>query len=243
LDAAGIGEEQSKVSRAIVSVGTGEKYCSNLLRLKHSLLDFRGTLKFWRDELPPGSPPHADVPYAFKVWALKCAIDEGFEQILWLDSSIVVTRPLDRIWSLLDDRGYWFSKNFPHGPIAPSSLPWKCGQWCADSALGPLGISREVSLDIDLVIGGAFGLDVHRASSRRLFDELLRLARDGAAFRGSWDNEGGRASSSRIVLGHRHDQTVLSVLAWRQAMELTTPPDCIVDGARPSTNTVFEIVR
>jgi hypothetical protein len=231
------------MSRAIVSVGTGERYRDNLLRLEHGLLDFRGTLKFWRDELPPGSPPHADVPYAFKAWALKHVIDAGFEQVLWLDSSIVPMRPLDKIWSLLDERGYWFSKNFPHGPITTSSIPWKCGQWCADSALGPLGISRGMSFDIDLVIGGAFGLDVHRASSRYMFDELLRLARDGATFRGPWDNEGGRASSSRAVLGHRHDQTVLSVLAWRQAMELTTPPDCIVDGARPSSDTVFEIVR
>ena len=83
---------------------------------------------------------------------------------MWLDSSIVPLRPLSSLWKLIEKQGYWFSENLPQGRL---DLPcWNCGEWTCDSALGPLGITREEAFTIPHVIATAFGLDFSHQVAR-----------------------------------------------------------------------------
>ena len=45
-------------------------------------------IRVWRNALPPGSPPHENQPYAFKAFAMKSAIDMGYETVTWIDSVV-----------------------------------------------------------------------------------------------------------------------------------------------------------
>ena len=221
------------MKRIIVSVATG-RFTAAQDRLRQALSEVeRGAdLLFWRDSLPPGSPTHQDVPFGFKAFAMKHVLEKGYESALWLDSPIIPLRSLVPLWELIEAQGYWFSANPPYDN--PAGLIWNCGQWTCDSALAPLGVTREELFPIPHVIGGAFGLKLGSLLGRAFFDRYLRLAEDGTAFRGPIANNNGEASPDPRVLGHRHDQTVASVLAHRLGMKLTQPPKWVVDGTRAS---------
>ncbi len=61
-------------------------------------------------ELPPGSPEHLHVPYAFKAYAIQAMLGLGFSSILWADAAVVAIRSLVPIWERTERLGYWFSK-------------------------------------------------------------------------------------------------------------------------------------
>lgn len=217
------------------------RYVPMLDRSASRLVFEDGTLLTWCDCLPPESPPHSEAPYAFKAYAIKAALEQGYHEILWFDSSIVPIRPLEPLLELIEQQGYWFSENLPQGQL--NVAPWNCGQWCSDSALRPLGITREEAFQIPHVIGSGFGLNFNHEVVQQFFEEFIRLARERTAFQGPWCNDNFEASDDKRVLGHRHDQTVVSVLAKRFNMGLTTPPLWIVDGAPATKDTILEIRR
>lgn len=217
--------------RCIVNVATGPRYVDMQKRL---IANFGKEMAItWTDSLPYGCTTHELTPYAFKAHAVKYAITQGFDTVIWMDSSVVPVRPLDPLWELIESRGYWISNN----------PPFNCGQFTADSALGPLGITREEAFAIPHVIGTAFGLDFRHDIAHRFFNELLWLADDGRAFRGPWTNHNGEASADPRVRGHRHDQTAMSVIAHRLGMQLTEPPKWIVDDAPATEETALIICR
>jgi hypothetical protein len=227
--------------RAIVSVATG-RFVEHQDRLQRQLNAVESTeLRcFWRDQLPPASPAHEDVPYAFKAYALLQA-SLGANVLLWMDSSIYPIRSLEPLWDFIENHGFWFSENLPQGR---SDLPaYNCGQWCCDSALPALGITREDAFGIPQVIATSFGLDLRLKESSVLLEHFVQSAAMRTAFQGPWSNGNGEASPDPRVLGHRHDQTVLSVLAHRMWMPLTRPPTFIVDEIPATEDTVMEIWR
>ena len=214
--------------RAVVNVSFGlARFRTNHARLEAILAGQAEQLLSWDGVLPHGSPTHQTTPYAFKAYALQNAALQGYQTLLWMDASVVPIQRFGKLWDLVERQGYWFSENLPHGSTGPC---FTNGQWTSDAALAPLGISREESFTFPHVIATAFGLDLRHEIARRFLEEYLRLAKEGTAFQGQWSNHGGCLSSDPRVLGHRHDQTAASVIAWRLGMALTTPPAWIVDG-------------
>ncbi len=82
----------------------------------------------------------------------------------------------------------------------------------------------------------AFGISLAHPTGRAIFEEFFRLASTTRAFHGPWRNSNSpdypMAGEKRMgpcgppdVLGHRHDQTCLSVIAWRLGCVLDSPPD------------------
>jgi hypothetical protein len=230
-----------------VNVSFGSKYGRDYvadqreMEVQINKLDRQRSLVFWTNKLPRLSPSHQEANYVFKAFALEEA-SRAFSTLLWFDASIWPTRPLAPLWDLIESQGYWFSlTNIPsHHP--PREV-WNCGEWTCDSALKPLGITREQAFRIPQVYGGAFGLNLHCLEARMFLAEYVRLARERDAFHGPWINDNREASADPRVKGHRHDQTVASVLAWRLGLKLTLPPKWMVDQMPPTEETVLEVRR
>lgn len=182
--------------------------------------------------LPLRSPSHLEKPYAFKVYAILEAIQRGYQQVIWADASILPIRDLDPVWHLLETRGYWISEN----------PPGTCGEWTSDAALPLLGINREQAFQIPQVVGTAFGLNLDFTIARDFFRNLRDIEQT-EAFCGPWVNDQQQASQDSRVLGHRHDQTAMSVIAHRLGMDLTKPPAYIGGIEQKVDNTVFIIDR
>jgi len=213
------------MSRCIVSVGTGN-HRGKLARLTDQVFALGENFFFWDGYLPMESPSHEEAPYAFKVWALRTVLtrSEGLHHdvLLWLDSSIIILKPLAPIWELIEQQGYWFSRNHNYST----------GNWASDASLPILGITREEAFGIPQIVATSFGLDLRQPVAQDFLSRWRDLALAGA-FAGPWSNEHGEASSDPRVKGHRHDQTAASVLVHRMGLNLTVPPEYFSDEGFP----------
>ncbi len=213
--------------RCVVNVAIGgrnqQKYIVGQERLRNQLAG--ETLRFYTNGYPVGCPEHANVPFAFKAYALKEASAYA-TTLLWCDSCIVLgPRKLEELWEKIETDGYWISRN-----------GWTNYEWTAEKAYSALNVTPQENKAIDHVIATAFGLDTRSVTGLRFLREYFRLA-NTHAFYGPITNSnfpgarytGNMAKCSPCgpmdVRGHRHDQTAASVIAWRLGMKLSDTPE------------------
>lgn len=218
-------------------------------RLEKSLVraGFRGDFIAWRGVYPSGCPSHFESPWGFKAFCFEKVREEGYETAIWMDSSVVVIRPLERLLKTVREQGYMLLKN--------RQGVW--GEWCSDEVLAHLGVSRETSFGIPEVNGAVLGLNFSHSAAREFFTQWQQWAADGFVFRGTraviqsaaefeaikW-NANQIISTHPRVRGHRHDQTAAGVLAWRAGMTLS--PGMITESyadAWAHRETVFMLER
>lgn len=212
----------------IVSVATSEHQIRNQVRLWRSI---KGENHLFWDQLPLGSPSHAEEPYAFKLFAIERAMRKGATSILWCDSSVVALKPLDPLWQLIESQGYWFSKNYDYTQ----------GQFCNDEALKIMGRTREEAFGIPQVVGGCFGVSIGSPSIRFLAG-LWDLFHKGA-FRGDRGDLSGTGDMTKFV-GHRNDQSCASEVCYSLGMKLTEPPAWFAEQGRTITEeTILTVER
>lgn len=215
------------MSRAVVTVATG-RYAIGALRLSGKLTRLGERHLLWTQE-PVGSPPHSKVPYAFKARALELAGEE-YSTLLWADACIYPLQDLTRIWAHAEEYGAWIADN-----------GFRNIEWTADAAYPDLGITRAENEGIPHVVATAFALSLKHPVGRAIFRQYVHLGLHTRAFIGPWKN--GPYDNPAIghvartapcgpegVRGHRHDQTALSVLAWRAGVTLTNCPDFFAYG-------------
>lgn len=203
---------------AILNCSTGS-FVPGQHRLRKSLekLGWGDRLRFWTDSWPEGFPGHDRVPWGFKYYAMKEARQAGADIVLWLDTSIVAIRPLRGLFQKIRKRGYflWGSAGIP------------MGQWCSDAVLERWKLPREVSMGIEELAASVIGIDFRHRKGRALYEELFHWIDEGYVFRGApdsvplsdiWVNANQCISQDNRVLGHRHDQTVLSYCAWKAGL-------------------------
>ena len=214
--------------RAVINVGVGSWYPRGHDRLKQSLIDvgFQGRFFGWRNEFPPGSPTHEECPDAFKSYAFQHAIREGCTTILWLDCSVWAMNPVEPLFDIIEGQGYYF-------------LDGGCGyvgNWCKDSALPTLRLTREQAMLIPNLYGLLMGIDytwTANPNSKGWLDEFNYISQDGVTLPGPHPKarqpvfdgganliEHGEISDDPRVFGHAHEQTVASALAYHYDMKL-----------------------
>jgi hypothetical protein len=184
-------------------------YPNGQARLKKSFEDngYNGEFKFYHDEQQLGCPLHTETPYAFKAYALHRAFTDGYQRVIWCDASITLNRPFTEIESILDERGYVLCQN-----------GWDSGTWCSDDALRLLELDREESFNIPHIMACAMAFDFNRPECVEWLVQYFKHANLGT-FKGAWSNENHEVSHDPRVKGHRHDQTVGSVVAWNLGMD------------------------
>lgn len=188
-------------------------FSSSLLRLEADLKAhrFEGDFICWNREYPKDCPNHAIAPFAFKPFCFLEAEGQGYKAALWMDASIVLKKPLGRLFEIIENTGYLFFKN-----------SHSVGEYCKDEALDTLKITRGNSFQIPSCVGGVLGLDLSCEKSGRFLRKWKELAVDGVTFPGpKWSGVRGwpqTASQHPAVKGHRHEQTAASVLAHQLGM-------------------------
>jgi len=218
--------------RAVVTVATG-RYRDGGRRLG-KLLAEHGNCNYllWTDPLPTDWPSHKEKPYAFKAWSL-CEAARDYDLLIWADAAMIPIRSLEPLWERIEQDGYWMAVN-----------GWTNYEWTADSAYVdlfpgvPIEEAREINKTFPQVVATSFGLNVRSEIGKEFLDEYYRLSNTNA-FCGPWSNAnnpsapyygpGGDYTTAPCgpadVLGHRHDQTAASMLAWKLKMKLTQCPE------------------
>lgn len=217
--------------RCIVSVATGPHYCANQDRLL-SQVGSQEQCIFFRDELPPGSPSHQDIPYGFKYAAIEKAASHGAGRVLWFDSSVVVLGRLEPIWDLIAKQGYWFSRNYDYTN----------GQFCSDEALKIMSTTREAAFKVPHCVASCFGLDMESKVARVFLAAWKDWAQQGA-FAGDRGDLSG-TGDPLTYRGHRNDQAVASQIIADLGMQMTEPPDYFAEqGAPRNERTILTLER
>lgn len=170
------------------------------------------------DTIPDGCPDHSEKPYAFKAYALAEVIAMGYTTILWSDASTYPLKPMDKLWRKIEGEGYWFSNN-----------RWRFGQWCSDLALKQFNVDREHALSIPETLGAAYGLDLRFKISREFAEGYIKWVKETNVICGPWDNKNNVASTDSRVLGHRHDQTIISYMTYTLKMQKSCQPKWYCD--------------
>ena len=222
--------------RVIVNVATRPGDVRGQKRLASSLsVHGEGVpLLQWTNSLPPGSPAHADVPYAFKVYALEEAARQGFTSVLWVDASVWFVRSPRVMFEWMEGEGA-YACELGGGYVA--------GTWCSDAALPLLGMGRERAFDVPLMFGGCYGASTTHPTGKTLLKSLSQHARD-RSFRGAWTNKNREVSTDCRVLGHRHDMPALSWTAHKLGLLADTKPAMfVIDGHEQSTERVVALCR
>ncbi len=211
--------------RCIMNVAVGGNYPKFQQRLIKSLdaVGDESHRLFYTSVYPPGSPTHAEVPYGFKVHAFRAAQAAGYDSLLWLDTSVFAVRPLMPLWKRMEKHGNFF--------IVGGD---KLGNWSSDEALMSFGITRDAAMAMQLMGGTVIGLDLRHERTQMFMSkwEQAMLAglfnghyvsdkADAATLKAKADKPQGKVSDDPRCMGHRHDETIGSLLAYQLEMPLT----------------------
>lgn len=218
--------------RCIVNLAISERYVPLAQRLRASIAKVKEPAALCQrvNTFPKGTPsPDMQLPdraYCAKPYAFLEALELGCETLLWVDASCMLIKPLDPLWEHIEQHGHYCQDN-----------GWMTGQWCSDIALKTMNLDRETALRMPEISTCVLGLDMKRKDCQSFLREWVSFASDGVTFPGAHTNDVGKAGGLGVsyrsighvsddprVLGHRHDQTVASVLAWRREWERIPRP-------------------
>jgi len=208
------------MNRAIVNVAVGgyqgtkgEYYADHQSLLRKSLREdgeYREDLVFWTNCYPPGSATHQECPYHFKPIGMQQAA-LTHRVLLWLDAVMVVVNPVEPLFRQIEKDGYFLWSNPRAG--------WSVGEWTSDLCLKHYKISRADAFDMEMICSGVFGWSLDHPVGVKLHNAFVEAP--AIALRGSKHNRNRIIAADPRVQGHRHDQSVLSILMHRFGLKGT----------------------
>jgi hypothetical protein len=229
----------STAKRCVINVATGP-YAELQKDLVHSLesIGYKDGLLTWT-EFPPGSPTHADDPYAFKLFAFHEALKRDYTSVLWLDAPCLAIRSLDPIFEAIWNEGFLFVTDGA-----------RLGNWSSDACLQAFGLSRDKAMELPLLNGTFIGLQLGNPKSISWLGAMRAFLQLGL-FRGPWLSEHappevrakkpgreiGFVSNDSRAWGHRHDEAVGSCIAYTLGMTISPLAGLFNTGDAPVRST------
>lgn len=207
--------EFSNNKSVIISVGIGGWYAQGVRRLERSL-NFEcwgGDILTWKDEYPPNSHSHNDVPYYFKIAAFDEALRRGYRNIMWCDASFVAVKNPTPIFDLIASQGVYFFRS-----------GYNLAQSVSDNALYGAGVTRDEAAQAHEYASGCVALNFDNPDGKHLYDKWKEYMEAGLS-KGSrlHDNQ----SSDPRFLHHRQDQSCLSLAAMKLGIKNTSLYDAV----------------
>jgi len=144
--------------------------------------------------------PHEEAPYFFKYEAILAASKKA-SVLLWADATVYASgaKSADPIFEHIEREGYYLQNQ-----------GWNNAQWCNDRSLAAFGFTRDEAETQCQVLGGFFGISLDHSMGRMILDKVIAHKH---LFPGGWNNNSKTESEDLRCLGHRHDQSVLSLIA------------------------------
>ena len=201
-------------------------------RLAQSLKDFnyQGDVILFNCFEEVGSKSHFEVPYQFKVYAIEKVRQMGYDVVLYCDASLYAIKDVMPVIYYIIEKGHLME-----------FCGFSAGQFSTDLCLSKFGLTRDEAMDIGLHSAGFTGLNFQNEKANEFFDKWLQSAKEEISFCGDWNNNKKQCSDDDRCLGHRHDQTTASIIAYQLEMERINPHfmQYIFDNTEIKTETIF----
>lgn len=218
----------------VVSFADGSgHYAKALMRLEDSLRKVGFNDEFHRfkginDYEHINSPHHKNapgaVPYAFKAFSIKKAMEEGARYILWCDSVVYATKSITPVFDHIAREGYLFFDN----------IGFSIGDYTSDACLAEWNMTREEAFEKKMIMACVMGFDVEHPDAKQFLEQYILAAVDEVSYHhstpdtrkyGDWTNEHLQVSNDLRVKGHRHDQSVASIIIAKMGLKITRAQD------------------
>lgn len=176
-----------------------EKYTEKSIALQDSIArNWPYDVRLYRS-YPDYCTPHNIIPYKFKFDLINQARLDGYNRVVWLDSSIrVIKNPVELFGE--------------HGIIAFDNIGHPLWKYISDKARINLVLNEGQLKVIPQTWGGAIGFDFTRDIACEIFGEICRQSTMG-----SFEDGGSRRVG---FVSHRHDQAVMSCIFWKNKYQL-----------------------
>jgi hypothetical protein len=160
----------------------------------------------FQDESEIGAPRHSDNPYAFKVYAIDKVRNAGYRIVLWCDSVLQLTRPIEELLPEVVQSGVYLAQD-----------GWKTGMFANDRALQYFGVTRDQAMEISAIWACFMGFDFANPITHEFFAKWKKACNDGI-FRGGTFNTTQSESQDPRCRGHRHDQTCAELISYQMGL-------------------------
>lgn len=195
--------------KCIVNIAAGSKeswYFRGQERLKESLQKYNSNTKllFFKYH-------DFNKPYQLKVESILNAVTLGYKQILYLDCSIMALQPIDKLWDIINEKGYYLYES-----------GMNCAQTSNDRSLELFGLNRDTVELFKEAATNVIGINTEHWLGQKMIAEL-QMSYIPEAINGiKWPNEIQRLNESKDkrFKFHRQDQTVISLIAGKYNMEI-----------------------
>lgn len=201
--------------KTVVSFADGAgNYIKAMARLELSLKQvgfeghFYGINDYGHIESPLHKGPNS-VPYAFKALSIKKAMENG-GLLLWCDSVIYAVQSIDPVFELIKQ----------HGVLLFDNIGFSIGDYTSDACLDKFGMTRNESFKHPMIMACVMGFDLDNPLAQRFLKSYINAASDGVSYPGAWTNNNCEVSHDMRCKGHRHDQSVASLLAYQYGIEI-----------------------
>jgi hypothetical protein len=200
------------MKKTVVSFADGVgNYMKAMNRLELSLQgNFDGTFKGVNDYGHIASVQHKEVPYQFKAKSIYKAMEDGGELILWCDSVVYAKQSIEPVFDHIKEYGYLFFDN----------IGFTVGDYTSDACLAHFGVTREEAFKMPMIMACVMGLNIHNSTTQEFIRQYVAASEDGLTYPGAWSNKNAEVSYDLRVQGHRHDQSVASILIHKLGMEI-----------------------
>ncbi len=207
------------MQKTVVSFADGVgHYAKALMRLELSLKQtgFGGKFYGINDYGHINSPHHKGstnaIPYAFKAMAIKKAMEEQNNTglLLWCDSVVYATKSIEPIFEYIKENGYLFFDN----------IGFTIGDYTSDACLNKFSMTREKAFNSKMIMACVMGFNLDNPHCQKFLNEYIAAASDGVSYIGDWHNNNLQVSNDMRVKGHRHDQSVASVIIKQMGLEI-----------------------
>lgn len=165
------------------------RYVQNMARLSESLRNnFDGDFLGFIGDKSLDCEPHSENPYAFKIAAFKVAIDKGYKNVMWLDTSCFAIKNVQPVFDEIENEGFIFQEAGHY-----------VGKWTNDFTLNYFGLTRNEANEMIMIGNAGFlGLDFSKSMPKDFFNKWDKAMQAGC-FKGSWED-------------HRHDMSCSSII-------------------------------
>jgi hypothetical protein len=159
------------------------------------------------------SPEHSEIPYAFKPYAINEIKKKGFEIVIWMDSPVYCIKSIDKFIEYININGFIFFDN----------LGYTIGDYTSDDCLNNYSMNRDESFKHQMIMACLMGFNFKNEKANKLFKEYLKATNIKGCYEGDWTNEANQVSQDNRVKGHRHDQSVMSILLAKEKIKPLHP--------------------
>ena len=116
-------------------------------------------LVLFQDEAEIGAPQHSANPYAFKLYALRRALEGGYKQLFYVDASVYPQRSIKPIFDIIEKDGFFMQHS---GQVV--------GQWTNDRTLQYFNLDRDKAMTMEMYgNAGLLGLNFDDPIAQEFF--------------------------------------------------------------------------